>query len=57
MLQPFSLNKNLVPRFARGGGHKKAMKDALVVEEGGYQDSLKEENFSITHVTFPFVRA
>jgi hypothetical protein len=56
MLQPFSLNKNLVPRFARGG-HKKGMKDALVVEEGGYQDSSKEENFSITHVTFPFVRA
>jgi hypothetical protein len=39
------------------GKQKKAMNDALVVEEGGYQDSSKEENFPVTHVTFPFVRA
>jgi hypothetical protein len=32
------------------------MRGTLIMEEGGYQDSSKEENFSIFHATFPFVR-
>jgi hypothetical protein len=32
------------------------MKGTLIMEEGGYQDSLKEENFSVFHATFSFVR-
>jgi hypothetical protein len=31
------------------------MKGTLIVEEGGYQDSSKEENFSIFRATFPFM--
>jgi hypothetical protein len=30
------------------------MKSALIVEKAGYQDSQKEENFSVSHVTFFF---
>jgi hypothetical protein len=57
MLQPSPLKRNLVLRFTKGGKHKKVMKVALVMEEGGYQDSSKEENISVMNVTFPFVRA
>jgi hypothetical protein len=32
------------------------MKGTLIMEEVGYQDSLKEENFSVFDATFPFVR-
>jgi hypothetical protein len=32
------------------------MKGTLIMEEGGYQDSSKEKNFSVFHATFPFVR-
>jgi hypothetical protein len=32
------------------------MKGTLFMEEGGYQDSLKEENFLIFYATFSFVR-
>jgi hypothetical protein len=32
------------------------MKGTLIVEKGGYQDNSTEENFSVFHATFPFVR-
>jgi hypothetical protein len=32
------------------------MKGTLIMEEGGYQDSSKEENFLVFHATIPFVR-
>jgi hypothetical protein len=32
------------------------MKGTLIMEEGGYYDSSKEENFSVFHATFSFVR-
>jgi hypothetical protein len=32
------------------------MKDTLIFEKGGHRDSWQEENFSIIHATFPFVR-
>jgi hypothetical protein len=32
------------------------MKDTLIMGKGGYQDSSKEENFSVFHATFSFVR-
>jgi hypothetical protein len=31
------------------------MKGTLIMEEGGYYDSTKEENFLVFHATFPFV--
>jgi hypothetical protein len=35
---------------------QETMKGTLIVGKGGYQDSLKEENFSIFHATFTFMR-
>jgi hypothetical protein len=32
---------------------QETMKGTLIVDEGGYQDSQMEENFSITYATFP----
>jgi hypothetical protein len=43
MLQPFPLNRNLVPRFVKGGGHKITMKDALVAKIRGYQDNQEDD--------------
>jgi hypothetical protein len=43
--------RNLIPRFTKGGGAQEVMKDALIEEKGRYQDSRKEENFSISQST------
>jgi hypothetical protein len=43
MLQPFLLNRNIVPRFAKGGGAQETMKDTWVVEIREYQNSQEED--------------
>jgi hypothetical protein len=48
MLQPFPLNRNLVPRFTKGRGkHKKTMKNALVVESRECRNSREEDLHSL----------
>jgi hypothetical protein len=40
-------------RFMKGGGAQETMKDALIEEKRWYQDSRKEENFSVSHAASP----
>jgi hypothetical protein len=51
VIAPLPPKRNLIPRFTKGGGAQEVMKDALIEEKGRYQDSRKEENFSISQST------
>jgi hypothetical protein len=54
VLHPSPLKKNLILRFTKGGGGaQETMKDALIEEKWQYQDSRKEKNSSVSHVTSP----
>jgi hypothetical protein len=53
VLQPVSLNRNLILRFAKGVGAQEMMKDALVVEIREYQNS-REENLHGLPCSFSF---
>jgi hypothetical protein len=58
VLHPSPLERNLALRFTRGRReHMKMMKDTLTVEHRGFQDNWTEENFLVSHVTFPSMRA
>jgi hypothetical protein len=38
------------------GEAQETMKDVLIMEKQGYQDRWKEENFSVSHASFPSMR-
>jgi hypothetical protein len=42
--------------YERRGKAQEMMKGALIAEKGGYLDNWKEEYFSFSHATFPFMR-
>jgi hypothetical protein len=35
---------------------RETTKDSFIMEKGGHQDIQMEENFSVTHATFPSMR-
>jgi hypothetical protein len=53
MLHPFPLNRNLVPRFAKGGGAQETMKDALVTEIRECWNSQEDDLCDFPY-SFPF---
>jgi hypothetical protein len=46
------LKRNLVLRFTKGGGAQETMRDTLIMEKRGYQNSWKEEDLLVSHTTF-----
>jgi hypothetical protein len=48
------LKRNLLSRFMEGA--QETRKDTLTAYQEGQWDSWKEENFLVTHATFPFAR-
>jgi hypothetical protein len=49
------LKRNLFSRFMKEGAQE-TMKDVLTASQEGQLDVCKEEDTSVTHDTFPFVR-